>query len=167
MSDLIELLRVIYKKLDNGDKETIKKVVSHIEETTSQLSDLQASIQRHPLPEAPTSGTIKVVDPATQFEWLLSFRYHTEDELIGSVPRLSAKLTNAGLIGFDAYVDQRRAERGQDTQENKAQSNNGNPPMCPTHNKPMKAGQRGGWYCPTRIADDDGTGKPVYCKQKA
>ena len=46
--------------------------------------------------------------------------------------------------------------------------NGENAPLCPTHGKPMKKSQHGGgWYCPTKIAEDDGTGKPVYCKQKA
>jgi len=41
-------------------------------------------------------------------------------------------------------------------------------PMCPTHHKAMKRSQRGtGFFCPVKVADDDGTGKAVYCKQKA
>ena len=40
-------------------------------------------------------------------------------------------------------------------------------PICPTHGKAMKPSQRGGWYCPVKIAEDDGAGHPVYCKQKA
>ena len=40
------------------------------------------------------------------------------------------------------------------------------PPSCPTHNRPMQRGKRGDWYCPVKVADDDGTGKPVYCKQR-
>ena len=43
----------------------------------------------------------------------------------------------------------------------------GEAPLCPTHNQPMKPSQYGGWYCTVKIADDDGTGKAVYCKQKA
>jgi len=39
-------------------------------------------------------------------------------------------------------------------------------PMCPTHGKPMKQSQHGGWYCPVKVAEDGGDGKPVYCKQK-
>jgi hypothetical protein len=40
-------------------------------------------------------------------------------------------------------------------------------PLCPTHNKPMKPSKYGdGWYCPVKVADDDGTGKAVYCKQR-
>jgi len=40
------------------------------------------------------------------------------------------------------------------------------PPLCPVHNVRMKRSKYGGWYCPVKIADDDGTGKPVYCKQR-
>lgn len=36
-------------------------------------------------------------------------------------------------------------------------------PLCPTHNVAMKQGRRG-WYCPTKILDDGGDGRPVYCK---
>ena len=44
---------------------------------------------------------------------------------------------------------------------------NAGAPLCPTHGTPMKRSQHGsGWYCPQKVADDDGTGKPVYCKQK-
>lgn len=39
-------------------------------------------------------------------------------------------------------------------------------PMCPTHGTPMRPGNRGGWYCPRKLANDDGTGKPVYCRQR-
>jgi hypothetical protein len=43
----------------------------------------------------------------------------------------------------------------------------GDGPMCPAHNKPMKPGRNGGFYCPVKLLDDDGSGKPVYCKHKA
>lgn len=39
-------------------------------------------------------------------------------------------------------------------------------PTCPTHGRPMRRG-KSGWYCPARVADDDGTGKPAYCRQRA
>jgi hypothetical protein len=42
----------------------------------------------------------------------------------------------------------------------------GDAPLCPAHNKPMKQSQRGGWYCPVKLLEDGGDGKPVYCKQK-
>jgi hypothetical protein len=51
--------------------------------------------------------------------------------------------------------------------QNNSNGNNSEAPLCPTHNKPMKRSKFGnGWYCPVKIADDDGTGKAVYCKQK-
>jgi hypothetical protein len=40
-------------------------------------------------------------------------------------------------------------------------------PVCPTHGVPMKESKFGGWYCPEKVADNDGTGKPIYCKQKS
>jgi hypothetical protein len=39
-------------------------------------------------------------------------------------------------------------------------------PTCPTHGRPMRPAKRGGWFCPAKVADDDGTGRPVYCRQK-
>lgn len=39
-------------------------------------------------------------------------------------------------------------------------------PTCPTHGKAMKQSQHGGWFCPVKVAADDGTGKAVFCKQK-
>jgi hypothetical protein len=43
----------------------------------------------------------------------------------------------------------------------------GGAPLCPIHKKPMKPSQHGGWFCPVKIAEDDGSGKPVYCKATA
>ena len=40
-------------------------------------------------------------------------------------------------------------------------------PVCPTHGRPMKQGKRGGWFCPAVVAEDDGAGRPVYCRQRA
>ena len=44
-----------------------------------------------------------------------------------------------------------------------AQQGEGDTPACPTHKTPMKRGKRG-WFCPVKLLDDDGTGRPVYCK---
>ena len=52
---------------------------------------------------------------------------------------------------------------------NSAPAANGNgeaAPICPSHNKPMKPSRFGGWYCPVKVADDDGSGKAVFCKQQ-
>ena len=46
-------------------------------------------------------------------------------------------------------------------------ASNPNAPLCPTHGTPMKPSKHGGgWYCTQKIADDDGTGKPAYCRQR-
>lgn len=116
MSDPLDLLRTMYPRLENGDKASAKEVVEHIHAMQAHIADLESTLSRQPLPEAPASATVKVVDPASQMEWLLTFRFHTEDQLIESVARISGKLPALGVVGFDAYVDSRRAERA----ENKA-----------------------------------------------
>lgn len=113
MSDPLELLRSIYPRLENGDKAAAKEVKDAILSMQAHIADLESSLSRQPLPEAPTSATVKVVDPASQMEWLLTFRFHTEDQLIESVARISGKLPALGVVGFDAYVDSRRAERAE------------------------------------------------------
>jgi hypothetical protein len=42
----------------------------------------------------------------------------------------------------------------------------GTAPICPKHDRPMMDKGRG-WFCPAIVAPDDGTGRPVYCKQKS
>jgi len=37
------------------------------------------------------------------------------------------------------------------------------PPFCKVHNKPMKAGRNGGWFCPTKVGD----GPKDWCQEKA
>lgn len=111
MSDPIKKLAEIYPTLENGHKAAAREVKAAIEEMQAELTDLKSSLDRQPLPEAPASATVKVVDPASQMEWLLTFRFHTEDQLIESVARISGKLPALGVVGFDAYVDGRRAER--------------------------------------------------------
>ena len=44
-------------------------------------------------------------------------------------------------------------------------SASGDTPICPTHKSVMKRSQHGGWFCSVKVADDDGRGKPIYCKQ--
>lgn len=113
MSDPLDLLRTMYPRLENGDKAAAKEIKDHILSMQAHIADLESTLSHQPLPEAPASATVKVVDPASQMEWLLTFRFHTEDQLIESVARISGKLPALGVVGFDAYVDSRRAERGQ------------------------------------------------------
>jgi len=49
---------------------------------------------------------------------------------------------------------------------NSQNNNNGEAPLCPTHGQPMKPSKYGGWFCAVKIADDDGAGKAIYCRQK-
>lgn len=39
-------------------------------------------------------------------------------------------------------------------------------PLCPVHGAPMKPSQHGGFYCPAKISEDGGNGRPVYCRHK-
>lgn len=55
---------------------------------------------------------------------------------------------------------------GQRGQAAAASSSNAGP-VCPTHGRPMKQGKRGGYFCPVKVAEDDGAGRPVYCRQRA
>lgn len=112
MTDPIQKLADIYPTLENGHKAKAREVKAAIEEMQARIADLESSLSRQPLPEAPASATVKVVDPGNQAEWLLTFRFHTEDELLAGVARISGKLPALGVVGFDAYVDGRRAERG-------------------------------------------------------
>lgn len=105
--------------------------------------------------EAPASATVKAVDPGG-FEWLLTVRSDTTRELIDRAAVLSTWLADHG------WQPATRSARAQLAQA----GDTGEPPSCPTHNRPMQRGKRGDWYCPVKVADDDGTGKPVYCKQR-
>jgi hypothetical protein len=41
--------------------------------------------------------------------------------------------------------------------------------VCPHHGTTLKQSKHreGEWFCPTKISDDDGTGKAAYCRYKA
>jgi hypothetical protein len=69
--------------------------------------------QNPPLPEAPASATAKVVNPATQMEWLVTTRAHTLGEVLERMPVIEKWMIDHGYVSFDAYVDQRRVERGE------------------------------------------------------
>lgn len=137
----IETLREVYPLLDNGHKETFATAVKELQ---AQLSDLQSSLARQ-LPEAPASATAKVVDPQTQIEWLVTVRDPAAARLlIRELPAMNAALTEAGLIAFDAYVDQRRSER---------ENGGGNPPRGDTQGYKPQAPQRPAVPYPATSAD--------------
>jgi hypothetical protein len=72
------------------------------------------------------------------------------------------------LEGMGAKPLSRRSAGADSGGDSQANGNQGEAPLCPTHGKPMLPSKHrsGEWYCPVKIAEDDGTGKPVYCKQK-
>ena len=111
--------------------------------------------------EAPFSLTTKLVD-ANGFEWLLTVRQGATLQEARAIWKLATDITG-GLLDHGV----KPASRFNGTSANgNGQQVNGNAPLCSTHGKPMRQSQHGGWFCPVKIADDDGTGRPVYCKQK-
>ena len=103
--------------------------------------------------EAPASATVDAISPSGR-RWLLTTRAATVGELMQRVEYLDRWLSD------HAWSTRPAAAGGVPAGGNSAQG----APTCPSHGKPMKQGKRG-WYCPVKIADDDGTGRPVYCKQ--
>jgi len=97
--------------------------------------------------EAPASVNFRAMHPSG-FEIQLTLRNEKMGELIANADKLIGTLINRGWQPVN--------HRGNDSEA----------PLCPTHGKPMKPSKHGGWYCPVRIAANDGTGKPVYCKQR-
>ena len=96
--------------------------------------------------EAPTSITVKFA--IRGFDTMLTLRGESGAEVL---PKLQGALDWLQKAGASPTT------RG----------GNGNAPLCPAHGSPMKRSKLGsGWFCPKKIAEDDGTGKPVYCKEK-
>jgi len=104
--------------------------------------------------EAPSSITIK--SRLRGFDTLLTSRGETGAE---TPPKLQSALD---------WLEQNGATpTGYNGNGRKANGNSANAATCPTHGTPMKQSRHGsGWYCPQKVADDDGTGRPVYCKQR-
>ena len=104
--------------------------------------------------EAPASINIKTVSPGG-FDVMVTIR---DSDTSALMPRMLSALEWLSAQGFNPTTNGYKPRT----------SRNGNSaPMCPTHSTPMKQSKHGsGWYCPTKIADDDGAGKPVYCKQR-
>ena len=106
--------------------------------------------------EAPFSWNTRYLT-ANGWTCQLTIRSDTGADLFDKVEKAVAWLTEKGCTPAEGYRTTSASSNG----------NGSTPPMCPTHGTPMKASKHGGgWYCPTKVADDDGTGKPVYCKQK-
>lgn len=104
------------------------------------------------LPEAPAAASVKVLDPDGR-EWILTVRTATVAELLPRITFLGEWLTSHQWTPA--------ASKPSTPATATAASD---PPLCPTHNVPMRPGKRG-WFCPQVIAPDDGTGRPAYCRQ--
>ena len=98
--------------------------------------------------EAPASATVDAISPSGR-RWLLTTRAATVGELMQRVE----------------YLDRWLSDHAWSTGKPAAPSTTAtaDAPTCPTHGCAMKQGRRG-WYCPTKILDDGGDGRPVYCK---
>ena len=105
--------------------------------------------------EAPASINTFVVSPGG-FSYQLTMRSARVGDLLQQARTLEAWLTENGWT--PASKTPGKASQGDAAPADA--------PLCPTHQKPMKQGKGGGWYCPTKLLEDDGTGKPVYCKQR-
>ena len=120
---------------------------------------VQAMAENSIFSEAPASLNFRVMSSGG-FEYQLTMRGAKVSDLLNQAAQLEMWLTKHGW----------QPARNGDSNGASPAGGSGAPvadaPLCPTHNKPMKPGQKGGWYCPAKIADDDGTGKPVYCRQK-
>jgi len=103
--------------------------------------------------EAPASATLRIEYKG--YDILFTLRDSTGTDLLKK------------LEGAISHFEKMGIKPGHQNGHSTPSGTPGNAPNCPSHNKPMKPGNKGGWYCPVKIADDDGTGKPVYCKQKA
>jgi len=113
--------------------------------------------QNNHFTEAPASFNVKAISPAG-FDVMLTLRDSD-----------SRQLMNRALGALDWLVKNGftpTPTRGGGNRRGNNDAGSGEAPSCPTHGKAMKPSQYGGWYCPVKIADDDGMGKAVYCKQK-
>lgn len=104
------------------------------------------------LPEAPASVTVKVLYRG--HDVLFTLRGLDGRSVLG---RLDVALT---------WLEQHGATPATSGSSTRPAAAADLAPTCPTHGRPMKAGKRGGWFCTVKLADDDGMGKPVYCRQR-
>jgi len=109
--------------------------------------------------EAPASWNTRYLS-TTGFECQLTLRGADPVALLKLANELMSKMAEAGIKPANGHRAQPVAVAGEEPADVAG-------PMCPTHNKPMKPSKFGGWYCGVKVADDDGTGKPVYCRQKS
>ena len=113
--------------------------------------------QTHTHTEAPASATAKMTSPHG-VEWLLTVRDDTVNGLVTKVGKFEEFLLD--------HDWQPAAGRYSGAKPSTGSNGNGSTPNCPTHGTPMMDKGRG-WFCPQKIAEDGGDGRPLYCKAKA
>lgn len=91
------------------------------------------------LPEAAFSATVKIVNPKTQFEWLVTTRADSAKEGLPRLAMVEDWAEKNGYLSFDAYVDQRRADRGETKASNGATPPKGTPPTKASHSESFQA----------------------------
>lgn len=111
------------------------------------------------LPEAPASVTVKVMYRG--FDVMLTLRDIDGRAALGKLDAALGWFEAHGATPAPTY-NSRPARQGAPIGDTTTAA----APVCPTHNRPMKPGRKGGFFCPTKIADDDGTGRPVYCRHR-
>jgi hypothetical protein len=128
------------------------------------MTDEKQMVDAINLPEAPASATAKVKSPAG-FEWLVTTRSLSLLDVMKRMKTLEEWLIKHDWEPANGYKPAAAPP---------APATNGNAPRdsvptCPTHQVPMKPSKHkeNQFYCTKVVADDDGTGKKVYCKQTA
>lgn len=157
MTDPIKKLAEIYPTLENGHKAAAREVKASIEEMQARILDLESTLERRELPEAPASATVRIEYKG--YDILFTLRDSAGTELL---KKLEGAIVHFEKLGI-------KPANGQSPRSANVAS--GDAPSCPTHNKPMKpSGQGAGWYCPVKVAETGGGAdgsKPIYCKAKA
>jgi hypothetical protein len=109
--------------------------------------------------EAPSSATVRCT--LNGYSILFTLRDETGQDLL---PKVQAAISALEQMGAQPEGYRGNGHKGNGHNGN---GSAGDAPLCPTHGTPMKRSKRGsGWFCPQVVADDDGTGRPVYCKQQ-
>ena len=106
--------------------------------------------------EAPVSWTVRYITPEG-YDAMLTLRGTDTSKVMGTAKQAVAAMAKAGC----------KPQIGAHTTPAPIGNTEQAAPMCPTHKTPMKQSKHGGYYCAAKIADDDGSGKPIYCKAKA
>ncbi len=109
------------------------------------------------LPEAPASANARITSPAG-VQWQITIRDFSVNGLIKKCGHMESHLLNNGWTVAGPHPPS--------APTNGTNGTNGDGNVCPMHGK-AKESKRGGLFCPAKIANDDGSGKPVYCTWKS